>query len=241
MSGARAVAVVAVVGLAVLALSAYGRAQPAQAPEEDGAGSILGGLDWGQVGSLSDPIYSAIDSLQSEVDAMTQDQSGMSPEANVQAFLGVIRSCEGTANTSDPYRVCYGYSHVIQSFAEHPKLSGEWAGVRLSDVQCGGAGLSPGCISTAAGAYQITKPTWVRLRDKLGLPDFSPASQDAAAVQLLRDCGAYSRLVAGDLAGAVAKARGTWASLPGANYAGQGMRSMEQVAAWYSGAGGAVA
>ena len=73
------------------------------------------------------------------------------------------------------------------------------------------------------------------------VPDFSPASQDAAAIQLLKDCGAYARLQAGDLTGAIAKARRTWASLPGAGYAGQGMRSPQQVAAWYSQAGGAVA
>jgi lysozyme len=240
MSGARVVVGVAVLGLAAFALVAYARSQSLQAPEDQG--SIMGDL-WGSVGAAGDPFVSAFDSLQAEVEAMNQNNalSGMSPDANVRAFLDVIQRCEGTAGQGDPYRVCYGFSHVIQDFSDHPKLTGEWAGVQLSDVQCGGAGLSPGCISTAAGAYQITRPTWQRLRDRLGLVDFSPASQDAAAIQLLKDCGAYSRLAAGDLSGAVAKARGTWASLPGANYAGQGMRTFDQVASWYSGSGGAVA
>lgn len=245
MSAARAVVVLGAVALGVVALSAYARTQAdAQAPEDEGGGSILGGLDWSTVGSLADPFTSAFDSLQTEVQAMTQDQSGMSPDANARAFLDVIQRCEGTPEAGG-YACLYGSSPqrpvTFSNFADHPKITGEWPGVRLSDVQCGGAGLSPGCITTAAGAYQMTRPTWQRLRDRLGLPDFSPASQDAAAIQLLKDCGAYSRLAAGDLAGAVDAARRTWASLPGANYAGQGMRSMGQVAAWYGGAGGGTA
>jgi lysozyme len=70
-------------------------------------------------------------------------------------------------------------------------------------------------VSSAAGAYQLIKATWIRLRDKLQLPDFSPASQDLAAVQLLDDIGALKLVQAGDIQGALAKASKVWASLPG--------------------------
>jgi lysozyme len=241
MSGRRALAVVAVVGLAAFAVMAYARTQSLQAPEEEGSASLLGGLDWSAVGALADPISAAFDELQTEV---TMNGTTLDPSANARAFLDVVKRSEGTPDAGG-YACLYGSSPsrpvVFSNFTDHPYLTGEWPGVRLSDVQCGGAGLSPGCITTAAGAYQMTKSTWARLRDRLSLPDFSPASQDAAALQLLKDCGAYSKLAAGDLPGAVAAARRTWASLPGANFAGQGMRSMSQVAQWYGDSGGAVA
>ncbi len=165
----------------------------------------------------------------------------MDPQRNVTAFLQAIRQAEGTANQADPYRVCFGYRHTIVSLREHPAITGEWKGERLTDEQCRGAGFGPGCVSTAAGAYQIIRPTWERLRDRLGLRDFGPAAQDAAAVELLRETGALARIEQGDLQGAIAAARRTWASLPGAGYAGQGMRSLQYIQTAYLNAGGALA
>lgn len=248
MSAARVIVGVAFLGLAAYAVTAYARAgQSTEASGDVGAVSVgnwFAGLygdaeDAQDVGAV-DPFSLAWSSLQSEVQGLTDmnTQPTYSGDANVRAFLEVLKRCEGTANAADPYRVCYSYRHTIDSFADHPAITGEWGGEPLTPQQCAGAGLGPGCISTAAGAYQITRPTWKPLRAKLGLVDFSPASQDAAAVQLLKDCGAWSKLQQGDLQGAVASARRTWASLPGANYAGQGMRSMEQVAGWFGAAGG---
>lgn len=160
--------------------------------------------------------------------------------ANRRAMLATIRASEGTADRSDPYRVCYAYKHTIASFADHPALTGEWRGETLSASMCAGAGLGPGCVSTAAGAYQIIKPTWWNLKTKLGLPDFSPASQDAAAIELLRQRGALGPLDRGDFAGAIQAARKEWASLPGAGY-GQGERSLSWLVAQFTGAGGVLA
>ncbi len=165
----------------------------------------------------------------------------MDPQRNIAALLQAIAQAEGTANQADPYRVCYAYRHTIVSLREHPAITGEWKGERLTDQQCAGAGLGPGCVSTAAGKYQIIRPTWERMRDRLGLRDFGPASQDAAAIELLRETGALARIQAGDLAGAIAAARRTWASLPGAGYAGQGMRTMGYIQTAYLDAGGALA
>lgn len=241
MSGARVVIGVALVGLAAYAYTAYARqAQGEGAAPEAGGGAF----DWLDSASSSlGEIGAEFSDLVREVDFMNNSntQSGISVDANVRAFLQVLQRCEGTAGQPDPYRVCFGYGHTVQNMADHPAVTGEWGGARLSDQQCAGAGYGPGCVSTAAGAYQTIKSTWLAKKRQLGLPDFGPASQDAAAVQLLRDRGAYSRLAAGDLAGAVAAARREWASLPGANYAGQGMRTMAQVAAWYQEAGGTTA
>lgn len=159
---------------------------------------------------------------------------------NIAAMLAAISAAEGTAGQPDPYRVCFGYSHTIGNLSEHPAITGEWTGKRLSDSMCAGAGLGPGCVSTAAGKYQIIKRTWVGVRDKLGLRDFSPASQDAAAVELLRQRGALGPLGRGDFAGAVAAARKEWASLPGAGY-GQGERTIAWLTDKFQSAGGVLA
>lgn len=207
------------------------------APAEQG-----GALDfWSLVPSPQLFTWTGADVSAAETADMQTFEVPMDPQRNVTAFLQAIRQAEGTANQADPYRVCFGYRHTIVSLREHPAITGEWKGERLTDEQCRGAGFGPGCVSTAAGAYQIIRPTWERVRDRLGLVDFGPANQDRAAVELLRESGALYRIEQGDLAGAIAAARRTWASLPGAGYAGQGMRTLGYMQTAYLNAGGALA
>lgn len=160
--------------------------------------------------------------------------------ANVSAFLSMIQWAEGTARHGDPYRVLYGHAEWGGSLGAHPADLG-WPGVALSAVQCAGAGLSPGCVSTAAGAYQITRSTWRSLRARLGLADFGPDAQDAAAIELIRERGALELVKAGELSGAVALVRRVWASLPGAGYAGQSMRSLAELERSFTASGGSIA
>ncbi|WP_373986994.1 glycoside hydrolase family 104 protein [Duganella sp. BuS-21] len=140
---------------------------------------------------------------------------GYSMDYNQVAFLMALRMGEGTQG-QDGYRTLFG-GGLFDSFDTHPALAG-WRGLPLSDALCAGAGLGPGCVSTAAGAFQFTKPTWVRIASKLRLPDFSPACQDAAAWELIREKGADVDVLAGRTAAAIAKVRKIWASLPGAGY-----------------------
>lgn len=166
----------------------------------------------------------------SEVDDMTA-------QANERAFLAAIRVGEGTS-ASNGYSILFGGA-PFGSFDEHPAVLG-WRGGRLSDAMCAGAGFGPGCVSTAAGAFQINKPTWLRVRGKLGLSDFSPASQDAAALELISEKGALADVRAGRVEIAVGKVRKVWASLPGAGY-GQGEVRLASFVNNYANAGGAVA
>lgn len=168
------------------------------------------------------------------------EQSTVTTQAqdpNVTAFLAMIRASEGTAQASDPYAVCYGYSHTIADFSDHPKITGEWPGVSIANLGPDYAGK----ISTAAGAYQIIKPTWVGCKRALALTDFSPASQDAAAVYLIREAGALDAVRAGQFDQAVQLCARQWASLPGANAPGQAMRRLDDLRAAYQSAGGTLA
>jgi len=159
-------------------------------------------------------------------------------DGNVRAFLAAIAWAEGTDREPDPYRVCYGYKHIVRSLADHPANSGEWKGEPLPAHMCAGAGLGPGCVSTAAGRFQIIRKTWNGARRALALPDFSPDSQIRAAVWLIDQRGALDAVKRGDVAEALQLCRKEWASLPGANYAGQGMRSEGDLVAVFERAGG---
>jgi lysozyme len=98
---------------------------------------------------------------------------------------------------------------------DHPVVTGELKGVPLPDHICQAAGLGAGCVSTAAGAYQIIRPTWNRVREIAPrLPDFSPASQDEAAIRILNEAGVIPLIQAGEIDSAIKKASKIWASLP---------------------------
>lgn len=145
---------------------------------------------------------------------------------NLSAFLDMIAVSEGTKGRGDDgYNILVGGS-TFSSYAAHPRQR-VWI-ASINDY------------STAAGRYQIIWPTWVGLKTKLGLPDFSPASQDAAAAELIRQRGALSDVYAGNIASAIAKCSKEWASLPGAGY-GQHENTLNALLAAYQNAGGALA
>lgn len=161
----------------------------------------------------------------------------MDMDDNLRAFLKVIQHAEGTDRSRDPYRVTFGYEHTIQDLSDHPAITGEWTGKRLPDSYCRAVGLAPGCVSTAAGAYQFIKPTWENLKRYLDLPDFTAASQDEAATQLLRDSGSIDDILYGNFEEAIRKNNRIWASLPGSPY-GQPTRTMNDLKTKYLEYGG---
>lgn len=141
---------------------------------------------------------------------------------NLRAFMAVIRAGEGTSD-ADGYRRHYG-GRLFDGYADHPRVAikaGQWT-------------------STAAGAYQFLSATWSEAAKALALPDFSPPSQDLAAVFLIRRRGALVDAMQGRLDEAIAKCAKEWASLPGSPY-GQPTRTREQAHATYAAAGGRLA
>lgn len=147
--------------------------------------------------------------------------------ANVRAFLMTIRYAEGTAGPNG-YRTMYT-GKLFDSFDKHPDIN--------NCAMLGGRNL----CSTAAGGYQFLFPTFNSVAQKLNLPDFSPASQDLAAVELLRRVNAYDDVVAGRFDSAVFKSSKEWASLPnqnGVSVYGQPVKSLWELKAEFQKAGG---
>jgi lysozyme len=175
-----------------------------------------------------DPGYEEPDLLD-KAQALFSDMTDMGisdpvEQSNVGAFLWTVRVSEGTADSRGYSRLVGGGQFV--GFADHPRI--------LVDLP------NLGIKSSAAGAYQIIRRTWDGVAGKLALPDFSPASQDAAAVELIKQRGAWADVKAGRFAAAIEKCRKEWASLPGAGY-GQRENSLAYLQSTYEKAGGLVA
>ncbi len=234
--GGQSAALLGVAALAALLFSGRARAQSAQF-ENPG--------DYDQPGDDLSPLQ-FYDPLafydQFSFDPMTPPtQSPLLPSQseNLAAFLRMIRFAEhddGKAESGAAYFTFYGNSSFTGT-NDHPVATKEKRGVKLPDQMCINAGFSPGCVSTAAGAYQIILPTWRRVR-KSGewgpyLPDFSPASQDEAARRLLIENNALWLVEAGNIPAAIKRVAPIWASLPG-NTAKQGGITLAQAVAYFN-------
>jgi len=147
----------------------------------------------------------------------------MSP--NLKAFLDMIAVSEGTKGKgNDGYNVIVG-GDLFTLYNDHPRKL-VW--------------LKPGLASTAAGRYQLLARYWDVYKKQLGLQDFSPASQDAVAIQQIKERKALDDIEKGYINVAIDKCKNIWASLPGAGY-GQHENSVDKLIAAYKAAGGVVA
>jgi muramidase (phage lysozyme) len=144
-------------------------------------------------------------------------------DQNVIAFLRVIREGE-TSQQGSAYRMVYG-GELVDSLDAHPR--------RPITKQLGRQTIT----STAAGAYQFLARTWDECAAALGLTDFSPASQDLAAVYLADRRRSLDDVIAGRFDDAVKKCAREWASLPGSPY-GQPVMTMAKACATYEQWGG---
>ena len=126
----------------------------------------------------------------------------MSPEAR-----GLLDTIAGPESHGD-YSIRNGGSHIAD-FSKFPE------------------GRGPGGSSSASGRYQFTAATWAEEKQRLSLPDFSPASQDKAGWDLAQrryyDSTA-GRYLSDDLKNAgdpavrqmiTSALKGTWPSMPG--------------------------
>ena len=99
--------------------------------------------------------------------------------------------------------------------------------------------LKPGLASTAAGRYQLLSRYWDVYKKQLNLPDFGPDSQDAVAIQQIKECKALDDIENGRIPLAISKCAHIWASLPGAGY-NQHENDLGSLLAMYKKDGGTV-
>ena len=137
--------------------------------------------------------------------------------AATQVFLSLIAYSEGTG---DRYDLTYNH-HVFRDFDRHPNIV-----IRGSPY-----------YSSAAGRYQFIWHTFTEMQKKCsGIPDFTPASQDNAAVCLLDSRKVNHtefHTTKGALLIEIKKIANVWASLPGSPY-GQPTHSMDKLWKFYN-------
>jgi muramidase (phage lysozyme) len=137
-----------------------------------------------------------------------------------QALLNYIARGESAGR----YNVRYGGStdKTFAGFADHPRVAEPIT-----------SGPDAGKTSSAAGRYQFIGSTWDDQARKLGLKDFSPANQDAAAWNLAQE--EYRRKTGNDLLSVMKSGdkaaiadiprqlSGQWSSLPGGRQPAKGL------------------
>jgi muramidase (phage lysozyme) len=147
--------------------------------------------------------------------------------ANERAWLDTIRLAEGTwhGGGAKGYGTQFGGGQFDWSKGHPDRV------VR-----------SGGYASAAAGAYQFMPDTWKGVTKQLGVDsrDFSPAAQDRAALQLIRNRGVDpTQSISRD---GLAKLAPEWASLPtaaGKSYYNQPVKRADDLTRFFQGRVGA--
>lgn len=122
------------------------------------------------------------------------------------------------------YNVIVGGT-LFTSYADHPRKLVDLPRLKIK--------------STAAGRYQLLSRYWDAYRRQLGLKDFSPSSQDAVALQQIKERRALELIDSGNIRQAIDRCSNIWASLPGAGY-GQYEHKVEDLLKKFREAGGFV-
>ena len=144
-----------------------------------------------------------------------------------KAFLDMLAWSEGTDNGRQKTRN-HGYDVIVggelfTDYSDHPRKL---------------VTLNPKLKSTGAGRYQLLSRWWMPTASSW--PErLSPKSQDAVALQQIKERGALPMIDRGDIRQAIDRCSNIWASLPGAGY-GQFEHKADSLIAKFKEAGGTV-
>ncbi|EKN3444901.1 glycoside hydrolase family 104 protein [Yersinia enterocolitica] len=147
----------------------------------------------------------------------SSDLNNLVDDPNVRQYLEVLSKAEGTASYANSgYNTMFGGDQFYDN-SDHPR--------QLKDfTQTDGTKNK----TSAAGRYQFTSSSWDDAAKALNLTDFSPRSQDLAALFLIQRAGQLENVTNGNFADATSGLGGVWASRPSSNYA-QPKRSWEEI------------
>ena len=150
--------------------------------------------------------YIGTDSIGSLIKRFAAKKAGVEDEINNQrkAFLDMLAWSEELITVRKPEimvkNVIVG-GELFTDYSDHPRKL---------------VTLNPKLKSTGAGLYyQLLSVGVDAYRKQLGLKDFSPKSQDAVALQQIKERGALPMIDRGDIRQAIDRCSNIWASLPG--------------------------
>lgn len=141
----------------------------------------------------------------------TYDQlRAMINNPNARAFGRFISEMEGSSGFANPYLAAGGTSNRLlkTGFVDHPYNLGKQYVWQFRDKS--------GQVknSTAHGKYMMKQDTWNWLKNKYGIPDFSPVSQDVAFLARINEVGGLDDLMKGNWKSLFNKVAPVWSSLP---------------------------
>ena len=144
-----------------------------------------------------------------------------------KAFLDMLAWSEGTDNGRQKTRN-HGYDVIVggelfTDYSDHPQTCHAKPKTQINRRR------------TLPASFRW----WDAYRKQLGLKDFSPKSQDAVALQQIKERGALPMIDRGDIRQAIDRCSNIWASLPGAGY-GQFEHKADSLIAKFKEAGGTV-
>lgn len=113
--------------------------------------------------------------------------------SNIKKYLDILAKSEGTAGyMNNGYNTMFG-GDQFSDFSDHPRVLKEFTETNGKKNK-----------TSAAGRYQFTQKSWDEAADALGLTDFSPRSQDMAALYLIQRAGQLDNVVNGNFEEATA-------------------------------------
>ena len=123
-----------------------------------------------------------------------------------KAFLDMLAWSEGTDNGRQKTRN-HGYDVIVggellHNYSDHPR--------KLSTKPKTQINAGADAVFFPVGAGCLPQAAWLK--------DFSPKSQDAVALQQIKERGALPMIDRGDIRQAIDRCSNIWASLPGAGY-----------------------
>ncbi|MCG8155196.1 glycoside hydrolase family 104 protein [Brenneria goodwinii] len=140
---------------------------------------------------------------------------------NARSYLDTISRAEGTsAYMNSGYHTMSGGGQIAD-LSDHPR---QLKGFQQTDGTWN--------KTSAVGRYQFTQKSWDEAAAALGLNDFSPQSQDLAALWLIQRAGQLDNVLSGNFMDATNNLGGVWASLPSSPYA-QPKRSAAEMEEYY--------
>ena len=145
-----------------------------------------------------------------------------------KAFLDMLAWSEGTDNGRQKTRN-HGYDVIVggelfTDYSDHPRQT---------------CHAKPKTQINRRRTLPASFHWWDAYRKQLGLKDFSPKSQDAVALQQIKERSALPMIDRGDIRQAIDRCSNIWASLPGAGY-GQFEHKADSLIAKFKEAGGTV-
>lgn len=176
-------------------------------------GTLTGGGDFPAAPATDASVVSSAPSRDTSRTGSTIDFANAGSPADLQPHQRALLDTIAGPESAGKYDVIYGGGR-FSDFSDHPRKA-----VPI------GSGPNAGKTSSAAGKYQFLGSTWDDQAKKLGLTDFSPASQDKAAWNLAAE--SYRNATGGDLdavlrsgdtnaiAGVGKALAPIWTSLPG--------------------------